>query len=185
MPLQQQHWLAKRQKSEEYTHSLQGQSSYAGHRSSCSVLACPLEGYSHTQSTCQSGCTPVPSDGKLEEEILATCRPGIPCSLCQGDRLLVSYIQFTETEQTVYSVYIFFQCLSFLYLSLSICCMFALCSLCLSFCCFPLPLPLSRAELILFIEHCATNQIVCHFSAQADSGMQERVLKETVIEFAA
>lgn len=42
-------------------------------------LACPLEGCSHTQSTCQSGCTPVQADGKLAAEILTACRPGIPC----------------------------------------------------------------------------------------------------------
>lgn len=47
MPLQQkqqQHWLARRQKGEKYTLSLQGQSSYARHRSSCSVLCLPAGG---------------------------------------------------------------------------------------------------------------------------------------------
>ena len=42
-------------------------------------LAWPLEGCSHTPSTCQSGFTPVEAGGKLAEEILTACRPGIPC----------------------------------------------------------------------------------------------------------
>lgn len=54
------------------------------------TLLCSLEACSHTQPTCQSGCTPVPPDGTPAEESLAASRPGNPCSLSQGGGMIVT-----------------------------------------------------------------------------------------------
>lgn len=73
-------WLAKRQQGEEYALPLcRDRARIAGTDPAVRPLARPLEVCSHTRSTCQSGCTPVPADGELAEEILTACRPGIPC----------------------------------------------------------------------------------------------------------
>lgn len=79
--------------------------------------------------------------------------------------MMVTFIpSFTAKEQNV-SLFCLQTSISFcislyfclLFLRVSVCCLFALSSRRLSWCCFPLLLPLSQTQLLLFVEQYVTN----------------------------
>lgn len=81
--------------------------------------------------------------GKLAEEILTACRPGNPLLMKPGRwAAIVSFILFYWEGAEWFILFCFF-CLLFCFSVSASVCLFALCSLWLSFCCFPLSLPLS------------------------------------------